>query len=87
MWQNYNEGAPLAQRIMTKQSNCAKLTPSTWTTQRSRVARLAVLRPNLGNLAVFQVGWPFGFFWPFSRSFGRKCFLLAVFENMSILSG
>jgi len=74
MWQNYNEGAPLAQRIMTKQSNCAKLTPSTWTTQRSRVARLAVLRPNLGNLAVFQVGWPFGFFGRFHGRLAENVF-------------
>jgi len=26
-----------------------------------RVARLAVLRPNFGNLAVFQAGWPYDF--------------------------
>jgi len=36
------------------------------------------MRPNLGNLAVFQVGWPFGFFghflkvvWPKMFSVGR----------------
>jgi len=36
---------------------------------RVRVARLAVLRPNLLNLAVFQVGWPYDI-WPFGF-FGR----------------
>jgi len=44
----------------------------------SRVARLGGLRPNFWNLAVFQVGWPFGFFgrflkvvWPKMFSVGR----------------
>jgi len=54
-----------------------------------RVARLAVLRPNFGNLAVLQVFWAHDYlvgrlaiFGLFCRSFGRKFFLLAVFENM-----
>lgn len=30
-------------------------------TAHSKFARLAVLRPNFGNLAIFQVGWPYNF--------------------------
>ena len=56
---------------------------------------MAVLPPNFGNLAVFQVGWPydfgFGFFWPFlkvvwpkSFSVGRFDYFLLAVLNMSI---
>jgi len=31
-----------------------------------RVARLAFMRPNFRNLALFQVGWPTNFVWLFS---------------------
>ena len=46
-----------------------------WKGPAPRVARLAVLRPNFRNLAVFQPGWPYDFW------VGRLAFL-AVFENL-----
>jgi len=58
---------------------------------KARFDRLAVSRPNVGNLAVFQAGWPLDFWVGRLAFFGRflkvvwtKLFLLAVFENMSI---
>jgi len=56
----------------------------------TRVARLAVLRPNFRNLDVFQVGWPhdFGlaicFFGLFLKVVWPKFFSVGRFGNTSI---
>jgi len=47
---------------------------------KSRVARLAILRPNFSNLAVFQVGWPYDFWVGRLDFFGR--FLKVVWPKI-----
>ena len=64
---------PLALDYTLQSGTCLYLTATV------KVARLAVLYPNIGNLAVFQIGWPYDF-WvdPLAWSFGLFWLFLKI---------